>query len=122
MENYLENGQFNKWPGKGVPLKMQNEQYRVIKPDELVLRDYLAAERTVLSNERTFLAYLRTALAFAGGGVSLIFFLASMIADVTGILLIISGVATLAIGVWRYFKTRRSLDILEKMYQKIRLG
>lgn len=100
---------------------MQNEQYGVVKPDELVLRDYLAAERTVLSNERTFLAYLRTAVAFAGGGVSLIHFIASMIADVTGILLIIAAVAALALGIWRYVKTRRSLNILEKKYQNIRL-
>lgn len=101
---------------------MQNERYQVVKPDELVLRDYLAAERTVLSNERTFLAYLRTALAFAVGGVSLIHFIASIIADVFGVLLIIVAIGTLAVGIWRYIKTRRSLDILDQMYQKIRLS
>jgi len=29
-----------------------------------VLRDHLAADRTILANERTLLAYIRTALTF----------------------------------------------------------
>jgi putative membrane protein len=33
-----------------------------VTPDKLILRDYLAAERTHLANERTLLAYLRSAL------------------------------------------------------------
>lgn len=94
---------------------MKNEQSNMIIPDTIILRDYLAAERTVLSNERTFLSYLRTAMAFAGGGISLIHFIASSFADTVGILLIVTSVIALAIGIWRYIRTRRSLDRLDKL-------
>lgn len=40
--------------------------------DEIILRDYLALERTSLSNERTMLSYIRSALYFIVGGVALI--------------------------------------------------
>ena len=89
---------------------MQHEKHPVVEQEELVLRDYLATERTVLSNERTFLAYLRTALAFAAGGVSLITFLASLASDIAGSLLIVGAVATFAIGTWRFIQTKGPLD------------
>jgi len=38
--------------------------------DEIVLRDYLALERTKLANERTLLAYLRTSLYMLLGGIA----------------------------------------------------
>jgi putative membrane protein len=37
-------------------------KYYNVEPEELLLRDHLAAERTHLANERTLLAYLRSAL------------------------------------------------------------
>jgi len=36
--------------------------YDRFRRDELILRDVLAIDRTILSNERTVLAYLRSAL------------------------------------------------------------
>lgn len=39
------------------------------KPD-LILRDWLAIERTKLANERTFLAYFRTAFVFLATGLT----------------------------------------------------
>lgn len=97
---------------------MQGEQHHIIKPDELFLRDYLAEERTVLANERTVLAYIRTALAFAVSGVSLIHFITSMIADVFGVILIFAAIVTFIIGIWRYIRTRRSLD---NQYKSVRV-
>lgn len=38
---------------------------------ELILRDYLAIERTILANEATFLAYIRTSLTIIVVGVTL---------------------------------------------------
>lgn len=38
--------------------------------DEIILRDYLALERTKLANERTLLAYLRTSLYMLLGGIA----------------------------------------------------
>ena len=40
--------------------------------DEIILRDYLALERTKLANERTFLAYLRTSLYMLLGGIAIL--------------------------------------------------
>ncbi|MDD4149200.1 MAG: DUF202 domain-containing protein [Bacteroidales bacterium] len=38
--------------------------------EELILRDYLAIERTRLANERTLFAYIRTALYLILGGIA----------------------------------------------------
>lgn len=38
--------------------------------DEIILRDFLALERTKLANERTLLAYLRTSLYMLLGGIA----------------------------------------------------
>ena len=49
-----------------VPVQSQPQEetyYEEVKPDEMILRDHLALDRTELANERTFLAYIRTAMA-----------------------------------------------------------
>ncbi|MGN0027609.1 MAG: DUF202 domain-containing protein, partial [Clostridium sp.] len=33
------------------------------KKEEMILRDFLAADRTLLANERTLLAYIRTGIS-----------------------------------------------------------
>ena len=38
--------------------------------EEIILRDYLALERTRLANERTLFAYIRTALYLILGGIA----------------------------------------------------
>ena len=52
--------------------------------EELILRDHLAAERTVLANERTALAYLRTMLTFLIGGATFIQFFDLLLIEVLG--------------------------------------
>ncbi|WP_299517905.1 DUF202 domain-containing protein, partial [uncultured Flavobacterium sp.] len=37
--------------------------------DEIILRDYLAMERTKLANERTLLSYIRSSLYLLLGGI-----------------------------------------------------
>lgn len=39
--------------------------------NELIIRDYLARQRTTLANQRTFLSYIRTTLYFLVSGVAL---------------------------------------------------
>ncbi len=43
-----------------------NRDKRVYKfnKDEMILRDFLAVDRTLLANERTLLAYIRTGVEF----------------------------------------------------------
>jgi putative membrane protein len=38
--------------------------------EEIILRDYLALERTKLANQRTFLSYIRTSLYLVLGGIA----------------------------------------------------
>ena len=41
-------------------------------PDDLIIRDYLAIQRTSLANVRTLLSYVRTSLYFLVSGTALI--------------------------------------------------
>jgi putative membrane protein len=77
--------------------------------EELILRDRLAAQRTVLANERTLLAYARTALTLLIGGVSLIEFFGRVVAQAIGWLLLPVAGLVMVVGVLRYRRTRDSL-------------
>jgi putative membrane protein len=46
--------------------------YETLKPEELILRDRLAIDRTHLANERTLLAYVRTAFMLIIAGATAI--------------------------------------------------
>jgi putative membrane protein len=81
---------------------MTEQPYARFEREELIVRDYLAADRTALANERTFLAYVRTALGIAAAGGSLIHFLDSLAWDVLGVLLLVMAVFTLAWGVYQF--------------------
>lgn len=89
---------------------MKTEPYSRFKDGELILRDYLAADRTVLANERTLLSYVRTALALAGGGVALIHFIDSPIIDIVGWALIPIGLIILLVGIKRYLQVQRRIS------------
>jgi len=77
---------------------------------ELILRDYLAIDRTVLANERTFLAYVRTALALFAAGASFIQFFGLLWLEVAGYLLIVSGFVLLAVGIKRFLSLKRDIN------------
>jgi len=76
----------------------------------MILRDYLATDRTILANERTFLAYLRTALAFVIVGVSLIEFFNKPSIELLGWILIPLGLVCLLVGMNGYNKIKRKLQ------------
>lgn len=82
----------------------QETPYKNIK-SELILRDHLAADRTILANERTFLAYIRTALTLFIAGLSFVHFdiLNSPWADgcIGGSFMLI-GIVTFVLGFYRY--------------------
>lgn len=76
--------------------------YTRFAQDDLILRDHLALDRTVLANERTFLAYVRTALATMAAGATLPkLFPDDRTFELVGWLLIAIGVACLAFGIYR---------------------
>ena len=73
--------------------------------DRLILRDHLAADRTILANERTFLAYIRTALTLFVAGLSFVHlkeFFTSYIVEVIGVIFILLGIATFFVGLVKY--------------------
>lgn len=93
---------------------MSKKQYE-IDPEEMIIRDYLAVDRTAQANERTFLAYIRTALAFGAGGIGLIkLFEESIAIIVTGWLLISLGLIVIIFGIIRFIKFRRAISTLSQ--------
>ena len=89
--------------------------YAALVSEEMILRDYLAADRTALANERTFLAYARTALACMVTGVSIVHFIDGAAADVTGLVLVVVGGGTATLGVVRYLRMRVRLTGLDEI-------
>ena len=53
---------------------MKKSSYSEYSREQLLLRDMLSLDRTILSNERNLLAHIRTSLAILVGGVTLIQF------------------------------------------------
>ncbi len=88
---------------------MNNDPYTRFKREELILRDYLAADRTVLANERTLMSYIRTSVALAAAGGSLIHFLESLAADIGGGLLLSLAAGILGVGLQRFIWYKRRL-------------
>lgn len=85
--------------------------YSSFDEEQIILRDHLAADRTILANERTFLSYIRTALTIVVVGVSLIKFFDVIVADVAGVILIPIGLMFLVIGYLRFVKINKIIKI-----------
>jgi len=94
---------------------MENGSYMRFKPKELVLRDYLATDRTILANERTLLSYIRTAIAFAAAGAALIHFFEFLFLELIGWALIPLAIIILVMGIQRYLRVKqRLLNVADK--------
>lgn len=81
---------------------MASNPYERFKSGDLILRDELAVDRTVLANERTLLSYIRTGLAFAVTGAGTIKFFASLTSLLLGWCMVVSALVVTAFGVWRF--------------------
>ncbi len=77
--------------------------------EEIILRDFLALERTRLANERTLLSYLRTAVYMAVATVA--FLEMEQFAEIRwiGYVTIALGIGFLLMGVLRFLMLRRSI-------------
>jgi len=84
--------------------------YKEVKKDELILRDYLAAERTHLANERTILAYLRTAIILLGTGLTIYkLFEGTLSTILVSAALAALGFVVGTFGMVRFLRTKRKL-------------
>lgn len=90
------------------------QPYLQTSKDDLILRDYLAMDRTVLANERTFLAYVRTALAFLITGIGFLKFFDDWLMEILGGIFGVSSVIAISIGIIRY----RSLSKIYRLKKK----
>jgi len=77
---------------------------------DLVLREYLAIERTKLANETTLLAYIRTGLYFLVAGSTIGYLVITEFWKIVGTPLIVIGVIIMLFGVVRYFRLRKSIE------------
>ncbi len=84
--------------------------YPKYKKEELVLRDFLAINRTILANEITFMAYVRTSLTFLVVGISFIKFLQMKMVEIGGWIFILLGAYMFIIGLRRYLRIKKQLD------------
>lgn len=77
---------------------MIDDPYAEFKRDEMILRDWLALDRTVLANKRTFLAYGRTSIALVALGIAFVKLIQHTWFEVAGFILMIFGTAVFLIG------------------------
>ncbi len=71
---------------------------------DLILRDELAIDRTLLANERTLLAYLRSGVALLIAGLSIMHFSAEGAFWLMGLGCLPTGLIAGAVGIIRYRK------------------
>jgi putative membrane protein len=91
---------------------MGNNLYSKFSNDNLILRDELAIDRTLLANERTLLAYLRSGVALAIAGVSIMNFSQQQWFWVIGVACIPIGIITGIVGVVRYRKMNNAIVLV----------
>jgi len=94
---------------------MKGSHYEEFSKEELILRDHLAIDRTILANERTVLSYVRTSLALIAAGGALIHFFAEQWIKGAGVILVMIGGVILIVGYLRY----RKMDRLIKKAGKV---
>jgi len=97
---------------------MENSPYSKFINDELILRDELAIDRTLLANERTLLAYLRSGVALFIAGVSIIHFSQKGWFWAVGIACLPAGAITIGIGLWRYQKMNAAISLVRRQVEK----
>ncbi len=80
-------------------------------PEQLILRDHLALDRTRLANERTLLAYLRTSLMLLVAGATAVKLVdINMGILITGWIFIAIGTVVGVVGIWRFLAMRQSIN------------
>jgi putative membrane protein len=76
---------------------------------DLILREYLAIERTKMANHRTLLSFLRTGLYFLVAGSTLGQLIDTYFWKYMGLPFTISGIIIAALGLINYLRSRRKI-------------
>jgi len=92
-----------------VKLKV-NSMQTIENESKMILRDYLAKDRTILANERTMLACVRTALGLFSAGAGCIKFISDhLVIYYLGIVFLLISPFILIIGFVKYSQRRKKL-------------
>jgi len=83
---------------------MNTNPYKRFENAELILRDELAIDRTILANERTMLSYIRGAITLAIAGITFLHFIDNGLLYYLGIIMIPAGIFVGIFGIIRYLK------------------
>lgn len=81
---------------------------------DLVLREYLALERTKLANERTLLTYIRTGLYFLVAGSTLGYVVDTTFWDLMGTPLVVTGILIGIFGAIRFVRVGKTIQASRK--------
>ncbi|TVR40697.1 MAG: DUF202 domain-containing protein [Cryomorphaceae bacterium] len=84
-------------------------KYEFQNKEEIILRDFLALERTRLANERTLLTYLRTSLYMVLGGLGILQLRDFENIRWLGFVALGLSVVFVAIGVVRFYNLKQGL-------------
>ena len=94
---------------------MIDDPYAQYKREEMILRDWLALDRTVLANKRTFLAYGRTAIALFALGIAFVRLIHHEFFEISGFVLMALGIVVFIIGTREYIaNAARFKKLIEK--------
>lgn len=77
--------------------------------EEIILRDYLALERTKLANERTLLSYIRSALYLMLGGIAIIQLEGFESIKFLGFISLGLTIILVIVGIYRFQKLNKQL-------------
>ncbi len=91
---------------------MPGTTYSKFDGTELILRDELAIDRTLLANERTLLAYLRSGVTLLLAGVTIMHFSQQGWFWAVGIACLPSGIVAGTIGVIRYKRMNKAISLV----------
>jgi putative membrane protein len=93
---------------------MKKNPYERFESNQLILRDELAIDRTILANERTMISYLRGAITLVISGITVIHFVHEGILLYVGISIIPIGVIVGFFGSFRYRRMDKRLRAIRK--------
>jgi putative membrane protein len=80
---------------------------------DMILRDYLAKDRTELANERTLLAYIRTFVGFMASGAALIKLFDQLFFICAGAIMLCISPMFFIFGLVKYTRMRKKLSTLD---------
>ncbi|MBF0207558.1 MAG: DUF202 domain-containing protein [Oligoflexia bacterium] len=95
-------------------MSFNQKPYSKFVGDQLILRDWLAIDRTILANKRTLLAYIRTSMAFFISGITAVHFVETSWIKILGIIFVAISIIIFVFGFYEFYKYRNVIQILLK--------